>query len=179
MILVTVGTQFFDELIAEVDRLVECGVIRDRVYAQIGLCRSMPRHLDSVRFDRNLHDRMREAELIITHAGTGCVIEAIELGKPFIAVVNGGKAGDHQREFLEQLEATHDFCWIGSPAELEAALPAARPARAREANRIDQLCDDLHRELRAAATMRGGGVLSRIFRFRPRSRQADATTSIN
>ena len=150
MIVVTVGTQFFDELIAEVDRLVATGVIRDDVYAQIGQCRETPRHISCVRFDRSLHEKMRAADLIITHAGTGCVIEAIELGKPFIAVVNQGKAGDHQREFLESLQTTHDFCWIASPAELASALPKARPARALQANRLQQLCDDIEREILAA-----------------------------
>lgn len=162
MILVTVGTQFFDELIAEVDRLVATGVIRDEVYAQIGLCKAPPRHLRHVRFDRKLHDRMCEADLIITHAGTGCVIEAIESGKPFIAVVNDSKAGDHQREFLEVLDTTHDFCWVASPAELESALARARPARSRQENSINRLCDDIERELTAAPRSRLRGWFQRL-----------------
>ncbi len=154
MILVTVGTQFFDELIAEVDRLVGAGVIRDDVYAQIGLCETTPRHIEWVKFDRNLHDKMREADLIITHAGTGCVIEAVELRKPFIAVVNGGKAGDHQREFLKVLNTTHDFCWIDSPAGLTSALNEARPAKPLQGESIDRLCADLQNEMEAAGRSR-------------------------
>ena len=154
MIVVTVGTQFFDELIAEVDRLVGAGVIQDKVYAQIGLCATPPKHLDWVKFDRNLHDTMREADLIITHAGTGCVIEAVDIGKPFIAVVNGYKAGDHQREFLEVLNSTHDFCWIDSPARLEAALTEARPAKALRGQSIDRLCADIQKEMAFAGRSR-------------------------
>jgi UDP-N-acetylglucosamine transferase subunit ALG13 len=154
VILVTVGTQFFDELIAEVDRLAGAGVVRDDVYAQIGLCATPPKHLDWVKFDRKLHDKMCEADLIITHAGTGCVIEAIELGKPFIAVVNGGKAGDHQREFLSVLETTHDFCWIESPDLLESALGKARPATAHRSGSIDRLCADLQIEMETAGRSR-------------------------
>ncbi|MCB9858514.1 MAG: hypothetical protein H6818_22785 [Phycisphaerales bacterium] len=158
----TVGTQFFDELIAEVDRLVATGVIRDDVYAQIGLCKSEPRHMRHVRFDRTLHDRMCEADLIITHAGTGCVIEAIESGNPFIAVVNDSKAGDHQREFLRVLETTHDFCWIESPAKLASALPDARPASARQENSVGQLCDDITRELMQSSRVQSRGWVRRL-----------------
>ena len=154
MILVTVGTQYFDELIAEVDGLVRDGLIAGRVYAQIGLCRVMPTHLDWVRFDRGLADKMRTAELIITHAGTGSVIEAIQSGRPFIAVVNGGKAGDHQREFLESLSGTHDFCWIHSPAELAAALSQARPATARARPGTQGLANALCQEIAKASTRR-------------------------
>lgn len=150
MILVTVGTQYFDELIAEVDRLVRVGVITDRVYAQIGLCQMQPTHLDCVRFDRHLPNKMRDADLIITHAGTGSTIEAIQSGRPFIAVVNGGKAGDHQREFLQTLSTTHDFCWIESADELETALPMARPAVARGESSVQSLADDMRREIELA-----------------------------
>lgn len=166
VILVTVGTQFFDELIAEVDGLVARGVICDDVFAQIGLCESPPRHIDWVQFDRDLTRKMQRADLIITHAGTGCVIEAIECGRPFIAVVNGGKAGDHQREFLKTLETTHDFCWIDSPAGLESAIPRARPATALKSNSVETLCDDLHRELERVSRAPMGGLIGWLFRSR-------------
>lgn len=170
MILVTVGTQFFDELIAEVDSLVARGIIEDDVFAQIGLCETPPRHIDWIRFDRDMAKRMKRADLIITHAGTGCMMEVIESGKPFIAVVNGGKAGDHQREFLRSLESTHDFCWIDSPEKLKGSLPDARPATGRQGNSIETLCSDLHRELESASRVPPTGIITRL--FRPRRNQA-------
>jgi len=159
LILVTVGTQFFDELIAEVDRLAASGAIRGTVLAQIGLCQLPLQHIDHVAFDRQLSEKMRQAELIITHAGTGSVIEAVESGRPFIAVVNDHKAGDHQREFMQVLETTHDFCWIGSPADLEAALPLARPARSLRPDSVETLAGDICSEIEAAI----GGLRSRRY----------------
>jgi UDP-N-acetylglucosamine transferase subunit ALG13 len=147
MILVTVGTQFFDELIEEVDRLVETGVIRDEVIAQIGLARYRPRHLKSFAFDRNLLDLARRADLIISHAGTGLVMELIALGNPFIAVANQTKAENHQLEFLRHLSTTYDFCWIGSPGELAHAMPQARPAIQIAPSGVETLAEDLRRFL--------------------------------
>lgn len=143
MILVTVGTQFFDELIEEVDRLAGEGVFQEPVLAQIGLSRHLPKHVDHVAFDRNLLETAAQASLVITHAGTGSLIEFLMLGKPFIAVVNDTKAGNHQLEFLEQLSTEYDFCWIDSPRKLAAALPEARPARPRHRRNTGGLAEDL------------------------------------
>jgi len=129
VILVTVGTQFFDELIDEVDHLAGEGVITEPVLAQIGLTQRRPRNIRFVDFLPNLLATAQEASLIVTHAGTGSLCECICLGKPFIAVANQTKAGNHQLEFLEQLSTLYDFCWIPTPAGLRTALPHARPAR--------------------------------------------------
>jgi UDP-N-acetylglucosamine transferase subunit ALG13 len=143
VILVTVGTQFFDELIEEVDQLVETGLIRDEVRAQIGLAQYHPRHLSTFAFDRNILDIARRADLIISHAGTGLVMELISLGRPFIAVANQTKAENHQVEFLHHLSTTYDFCWIASPGELAGALPRARPATRIGTSGVESLAEDL------------------------------------
>lgn len=128
MILVTVGTQFFDELIDEVDRLAGLGVFGLPVLAQIGLTDRKPKNIEYVAFDKKLLQTAQKADLIITHAGTGSLCEFIALGRPFIAVVNDTKADNHQLEFLDHLSSLYDFCWICSPRDLAEALPHARPA---------------------------------------------------
>lgn len=138
MILVTVGTQFFDALIDEVDRLAGArafdrfaGAARARVVAQIGLQRKLPRHIEHVAFDRDLVNKARSADLIITHAGTGSLMEFLPMGRPLIAVANPTKADNHQLEFLHALDDEYDFCWIAGPRKLESALPHARAPRRR------------------------------------------------
>jgi UDP-N-acetylglucosamine transferase subunit ALG13 len=128
VIFVTVGTQYFDELIDEVDRLAGLGAFGQPVLAQIGLAKRTPKHIDYVTFDKNMLETARSADMIITHAGTGSLCEFIALGRPFIAVVNDTKAGNHQLEFLEHLSSLYDFCWICSPRDLEKCLRHARPA---------------------------------------------------
>lgn len=181
MILVTVGTQFFDELIDEVDRLAgegafdqftgagaaatladtsstsagpafhgpnrlkaraaECAKATPvsgrletggaAVFAQIGLQEKPPKHIAHVAFDRELISRARRADLIITHAGTGSLMEFLPMGRPLIAVANPAKADNHQLEFLHALDDEYDFCWIADPRDLQAALPHARVPRRR------------------------------------------------
>ncbi len=133
MILVTVGTQFFDELIDEVDRLAGArafdrfaGAAPARVFAQIGLQQKLPRHIEHVAFDRDLVNKARSADLIITHAGTGSLLEFLPMGRPLIAVANPTKADNHQLEFLHALDDEYDFCWIADPRDLHAALPDGR-----------------------------------------------------
>lgn len=143
MIFVTVGTQFFDGLIEEVDRLAGEGGFDQPVFAQIGLHPRVPRHIEHVAFVDDMQAALERADLIITHAGTGSLCECIQLGKPFIAVVNDTKAGDHQREFVEHLSEIYDFCWIASPKCLAAGLPHARPATPKGDPGLAQLVDDL------------------------------------
>lgn len=155
MILVTVGTQFFDGLIDEVDRLAGQGVFDQPVLAQIGLARRTPKHIEHVAFQKNLVETAAKADLIITHAGTGSLCEMLTLGKPFIAVVNDTKAGNHQLEFLEHLSRRYDFCWIDSPEKLRAALPHARPATPLEPGGADRLADDIRCFLSATGARQG------------------------
>jgi UDP-N-acetylglucosamine transferase subunit ALG13 len=132
VILVTVGTQFFDALINEVDRLAAArafdrfsGAAPARVFAQIGLQQKLPQHIEHVAFDRDLVNKARHADLIITHAGTGSLLEFLPMRRPLIAVANPTKADNHQLEFLHALDDVYDFCWIAGPEQLESALPRA------------------------------------------------------
>jgi UDP-N-acetylglucosamine transferase subunit ALG13 len=156
VILVTVGTQFFDELILEADRLAALGLLPRPVRAQVGLTRLRPRHLDCIPFDRDLPATARAADLVITHAGTGSLCEFITLGRPFIAVVNDTKAGNHQLEFVRGLCRLYDFCWVASPAGLREALPLARPARRLGGGRTGDLGRDIRRFLHDAIGGRDG-----------------------
>ena len=145
MIFVTVGTQFFDELIEEGDRLAGEDGFEQPVFAQIGLHPCAPRHIEHVAFVKDMQATLDRADLIITHAGTGSLCECIQLGKPFIAVVNDTKAGDHQREFVEHLSEIYDFCWVSSPKCLATALPHARAATPKGDPGLAQRVDDLRR----------------------------------
>jgi UDP-N-acetylglucosamine transferase subunit ALG13 len=147
MIFVTVGTVGFDPLIAEVDRLAGAGVFEDEVFAQIGLCRDEPQHIRFERYLRDLPSYMASASLIIAHAGTGSICECIASGKPFVAVVDAAKAGNHQYEFAAGMAERFDYCWIDHPEKLRAALPQARPARRLADETTAGLAADIRRVL--------------------------------
>ena len=59
----------------------------------------------------------------------------------------GIDASPHALEFLEQLSAVYDFCWVASPGELEAALPLARRPRPLGTSTLDSLAEDIRMAL--------------------------------
>lgn len=94
MILVSVGTQLpFDRLIKAVDDWSHQHN-RDDILAQIGPSDYLPRSLNYFSFME--HDRFfdlqSQCSVMVSHAGMGSIITALELGKPIIIL-----ARDHER----------------------------------------------------------------------------------
>lgn len=118
MIFVTLGSQKFqfDRLLKELDRLVEEGIIKDEITAQIGASEYEPKHYAFVRFmDREkFAETMDACSTVITHGGTGVIIGAVKKGKKVIAVPRLAKYGehvdDHQLQLLEQFDDLNLIC---------------------------------------------------------------------
>lgn len=141
MIFVCVGSREyqFDRLLKEVDRLVETGVIAVPVFAQIGCSIYIPRHCSYERFlDRERFSQLQEeAEVIISHGGTGALIGALKMGKKVIAVPRLAKYGehidDHQMQISgvladeDYLRQVLDMDELGSVIQETFQGPAPRP----------------------------------------------------
>lgn len=110
MIFVTLGSQKFqfNRLLKEIDRLVGEGKIIDKVFAQIGYSDYKPKNYDYKEFlDREEFGKiMSECDKVITHGGTGAIINAVKNGKKVIAIPRLSKFGehvdDHQVEIVNQ-----------------------------------------------------------------------------
>ncbi len=111
MIFVTVGAQMpFDRLVRTVDAWA-AGHPEHHVLAQIGDGATAPTamhwtpRLDAATFRRCLF----EADLVVTHAGMGTILTALELGKPTIVMPRRGQLretrNDHQLATAESLLA--------------------------------------------------------------------------
>lgn len=107
MIFVCVGSREyqFNRLLKKLDELVEQNIIQDKVIAQIGGSEYEPRHFEWHRFlDRDEFQRLRtEADLIISHAGTGALIGALKLEKQVIAVPRLAQFGEHIDDHQTQI----------------------------------------------------------------------------
>ena len=111
MIFLTVGTLFpFDRLLQTVDELVGQGRIGAEIFAQIGQGGYCPQHFESVAtLDKNKFDECFEkAEAIISHAGMGTIIMALQLNKPILVVPRLKKfheaVNDHQFATAKRFE---------------------------------------------------------------------------
>lgn len=112
MIFITLGSQKFqfNRLLKAVDKLVENGIITDKVFAQIGYSDYKPQHYEFKQFfDREeFHRIMQQSEIVITHGGTGAIIGAVKMGKKVIAVPRLSKYGEHVDD--HQLQLIAQFC---------------------------------------------------------------------
>ena len=114
MIFVCAGSRGyqFDRLFREIDRLVEEAIITDTVFGQIGKSNYFPKNYRYSRYlDNNEFIRyQKEADIIVSHGGTGALISALKLGKQVVAVPRlkayGEHIDDHQLQVSRALEET-------------------------------------------------------------------------
>lgn len=115
MIFVTLGSQKFqfDRLLKRVDDLIEEGIIKEEVFAQIGASTYIPKHYEYVNFlDREkFAEIMDSCNTVITHGGTGVIIGAVKKGKKVIAVPRLAQFGEHVDD--HQLQLLHQFDELG------------------------------------------------------------------
>lgn len=69
-----------------------------RVYEKEGI------KIDLYRFKDSLDEDIKNADLIISHAGAGSCLEALNANKPLLVVVNEDLMDNHQMELAEQLQ---------------------------------------------------------------------------
>ena len=130
MVFITLGSQKFqfNRLLKAVDELIENGVLTDEVFAQTGYSDYQPRNYKFKQFlDREEFAKYEaEAEIVITHGGTGAIIGAVKKGKKVIAVPRLSKYGehvdDHQLQIIEQFKNQNLICGLDDCNQLSDGL---------------------------------------------------------
>ncbi|XP_047069752.1 UDP-N-acetylglucosamine transferase subunit ALG13 homolog [Lolium rigidum] len=123
VVFVTVGTTCFDALVKVVDSEEVKQALLQKGYThlviQMGRGTYMPTEasgnsdlqVEHFTFSPSIADYIREASLVISHAGSGSIFETLRLGKPLIVVVNEDLMDNHQSELADELaERNHLFC---------------------------------------------------------------------
>ena len=54
------------------------------------------------------------ADLVISHAGTGSILDSLRLSKPLIVCVNGNLMDNHQQQIADRFESNR-YVWATSP----------------------------------------------------------------
>lgn len=62
---------------------------------------------------------MRNASLIISHAGAGSIMEGLSLEKLMLVVINSSLMDNHQTELAYALSKRQYLCCVDSPAYLK------------------------------------------------------------
>ena len=128
MIFVTVGAQMpFDRLVRGVDEWAgKTG--RQDVLAQIGPTPFEPACIEWERFmpPPRFREVVRDASVLIAHAGTGSILTALELGKPILIMPRRGHLGetrnDHQLATARRFLGSHGIAVAFDENELRQKL---------------------------------------------------------
>lgn len=99
MIFVTVGSRNypFDRLFVELDKLCEEGIIKDKIFAQIGTSTYRPKNFEYKDFisQEEFLEYVKKSKYVITHGASGSIMKALNAGKKVIAVTRLEKYGEH------------------------------------------------------------------------------------
>ena len=126
-IFVTVGTTSFDDLVETIDsdefgRAAKCAGY-GRILVQIGRGTYEPKRVEFYRFKPSLDDDFAKADLVISHAGAGSIMESLRLRRRLLVVVNESLMDNHQWELAGALrDAGHLECATPSIDVMIASL---------------------------------------------------------
>jgi UDP-N-acetylglucosamine transferase subunit ALG13 len=124
MIYVSLGTQDkkFPRLLQEVDKLIDKGIIKDEVVAQIGQTEYESKNMKLYDYlsKEDVLKYMNESRFIICHGGVGTILDALKLNKKVIAVARlklyKEHVNDHQLQIIREytklgyiLDGTYDL----------------------------------------------------------------------
>jgi UDP-N-acetylglucosamine--N-acetylmuramyl-(pentapeptide) pyrophosphoryl-undecaprenol N-acetylglucosamine transferase len=129
----TVGATLpFDRLVESVAALKARGEVAEAVFVQTGIGGARPDGVETVEtlpFE-GMIARLREADIVVCHGGTGSLITALREGCRTIAMPRlfslGEHYDDHQEEITEAFRARGLIAVAKSEAELSAALRDVR-----------------------------------------------------
>lgn len=154
MIFVTVGSQKFqfNRLLKKIDELIEKKVIKEKVYAQIGVSDYKPQYFSYVDFmtQEEFSKNINNSDIIITHAGTGVIINALKKGKKVIAIPRLAKYGEHVDDHQIQLIKEFDEMNLLEPVyDLEKLELALQNVKIKKYNKYisntDAIIEDIER----------------------------------
>ncbi|MBR5824702.1 MAG: glycosyl transferase family 28 [Paludibacteraceae bacterium] len=111
MIFVTVGTQpnGFLRCLIEVENLIDKYNITEEIVAQIGHTNFVTTKFKTLPFtgENEFREYIKNASVVITHAGSGAIFNSIKAGKKIIAMARlhefNEMADNHQTELIKKL----------------------------------------------------------------------------
>lgn len=134
MIFITLGSQKFqfNRLLQKIDDLIQDGIIKEEVFAQIGYSDYKPHNYvykDFVNRDE-FQQLIGKSDIVITHGGTGAIIGAVKQKKKVIAVPRLSKykehVDDHQTQIISQFNELNLICPCMDIEQLADALQSLK-----------------------------------------------------
>ena len=117
LIFVTVGSRPypFDRLFKKLDELYENGILKDKMFAQIGITEYKPKHFEYTDFvsPEEFKEYIDKADIVVSHGASGSIMKALNAGKKVIAVTRLEKYGEHINDHqIQNNEAFRDNHYV-------------------------------------------------------------------
>ena len=130
MIFVVLGSQKFqfNRLLEGLDRAINEGKIKDEVFAQIGYSDYKPQFFEYSNFiDREEYkQKLKQADVVICHGGTGVIVEAVKNEKKVIAIARLAQynehVDDHQLQIINQFTEANMITYVDEPEKIPDKL---------------------------------------------------------
>ena len=114
LIFVTVGSRYypFDRLFKKIDELVEAGVIKEPVFAQVGLSSYEPKHYEFVKYlsPEEFDQKIEDADIVVCHGASGSIVKALKAKKIIIGVSRLRKYKEHINDHQVQCNEAFAEC---------------------------------------------------------------------
>lgn len=145
MILVSLGTHErpFMRLVKEIERLIAEGKIKEKVVIQLGYTKykfTGAECFDFIEFNK-MRRLIRTCSVMITHAGTGSITDALDYGKVPVVVPRRKTADldehsdDHQVQITKEMEKNGKIIAVYDIKDLEAAIKKAQKLKFKKSKR--------------------------------------------
>jgi len=98
VIFITSGSMLpFDRLFKIVDAAIDEGIIKDKVFGQIGEGKYEPKNFEFKRFldKENFDNCISNAQLVLGHAGIGVIMQALKFKVPLLVLARRAELGEH------------------------------------------------------------------------------------
>ena len=136
MIFITTGSRNFqfNRLLKAVDLAIDKGLIVDRVFAQVGSSEYRIKNYEYVDYLNHdqFNDYINKCDVILTHGGTGVVVNSAKMGKRIVAVPRLAEfkeaVDDHQIQLIKAFERLGVVtpCYKCKPEEIAYAINEAK-----------------------------------------------------
>jgi beta-1,4-N-acetylglucosaminyltransferase len=129
-VLVTVGTTRFEKLISAATSSIALDWMAAQGYTSLTLqygtgqtpnidLVNSPVTIQCYDFQPSLDKDMEKAELVLSHAGAGTVMEALRLKKKLVVVINTLLMDNHQTELADAMAKRGHICVVDEPDKLD------------------------------------------------------------
>lgn len=112
MIYVTLGTQKFqfDRILMKLDQLVEEKIIKDDVIVQCIYHKYKPKNFEIFKLKpiEEVEEILKKSKLVITHAGTGSLVQCIKFNKHTVVVPRLVAFGEHVDNHQTEIAAVFE-----------------------------------------------------------------------